>query len=140
MKYNTAPYSTPPRSVLCQYNDHRWDVSHRHSGGSAVSSPRSKWRKHAQMGEAELKIFIITSSALSLTFHPSVSATSTGRITRERKLADLCQFPFSFYSATSSVVTHPAVSVCLSVLIKCLATDFNRSAFQSALDMWADSI
>lgn len=61
MKYDTAPYSTPPRSVLCQYNDYRWDVSHRHSGGSAVPSPRSKWRKHAEMGETEL--FIITSSA-----------------------------------------------------------------------------
>lgn len=68
MKYNTGPYSTPPRSVFCQHNDHRWDVSHRHSGGSAVSSPRSKWRKHAQMGEAEPKLFIITSSALSVTY------------------------------------------------------------------------
>lgn len=66
MKYNLAPYSPPPRSVLCQYNDHRWDVSHRHSGGSAVSSPRSKWRKHAEMGE--LRVFIKASSVLSVTY------------------------------------------------------------------------
>lgn len=41
-----------PRSVLCQYNDHRRDVGGGHRGGSAVSSSRSKWGKHAQMGES----------------------------------------------------------------------------------------
>lgn len=42
-----------PRPVLCQYNDHRGDVSGRHRGGSAVPSSRSQWGKHAQMGEFE---------------------------------------------------------------------------------------
>lgn len=69
-------------------------------------------------------------SAFSITCHPFVSSIPVL----------LCQFSFAFYSPTSSAVTHPAVSVCLSVLIKCLTTDFNRSAFQSTLDVWEDLI
>lgn len=50
----------------------------------------------------------------------------------------LCQFPFCFYSPTSSAVTHPTVSVCWSVFIRCFTADW--SVFQSTLDMWEDSI
>lgn len=41
---------------------------------------------------------------------------------------------FSFCFLVSLAVTHAAVSVCLSVFIKCLAADYSRSAFQSALE------
>lgn len=60
------------RSVLCQYNDHRWDVGHCYSGGFTVSSPRSKRRQHAEMGEAELRHFILISDSLG-DIHPAFS-------------------------------------------------------------------
>lgn len=45
-------FCPPFRTVLCQYYDHCWDVSHSYNGGAAVSSPRPKRRPDAQMGKA----------------------------------------------------------------------------------------
>lgn len=71
-RHNAVLTSTPARSVLRKYNDHRWDVGHRHSGRSAVSSPRSKRGKHAEMGESELELFVTYSKSIITYIHHAV--------------------------------------------------------------------
>lgn len=106
MKASTTCLSAAPRTVLCQHNDHRWDVSHRHSGGAAVSSPRSQRRKHAQMGESQL-----SAPPPSVTNIASIISTSCSAILSN--ISSIC-WSYLLYSLLVSFLSPPVLLACES--------------------------